>query len=138
MFFAIMVFNHEMNGKGNDMTYSRFGLIVMILATSVALFGFKKAIHRAGDVEKKQHIDRSGKGEKPLDLTLAHCPTIFFNSENTSLSMAEIRGRPSVFHDQNASNTQIELKGRVIMSAEPEAEKRKTADGAGIMINIRH
>jgi len=37
----------------------------------------------------------------------------------------------------NPPQAQLQLKGGWIMSQEPEAEKRKSAEGAGIVINLR-
>lgn len=38
---------------------------------------------------------------------------------------------------QNATQPPLQLKGGWVMSQEPETEKKKTVDGAGIVINVK-
>ncbi len=65
------------------------------------------------------------KGLEPSDAT-GHINSVQENSETTLFT-------------GNDKNTQhaLQLKGQVVMSQEPEADKKKSVDGAGIMINLR-
>jgi len=75
--------------------------------------------------------------EKPLDLSVP-----FNTSENTDISNIQKAVAQSLVTNIFAPETKkkpqpLELKGGFLMSPEPELEKRKSVDGAGIVINLK-
>ena len=75
--------------------------------------------------------------EKPLDLSLP-----YVDSENAELKReqkpAAQNGVPSIFVPETKKKVRsLELDGDFLMSPEPEAEKLKSVDGAGIVIKLK-
>ena len=75
--------------------------------------------------------------EKPLDLSVP-----FKDSENANLNDVQKSTAQNLVAKTFASETKkkpgpLELNGRFLMSPEPEVEKRKSVDGAGIVINLK-
>jgi hypothetical protein len=75
--------------------------------------------------------------EKPLDLSVP-----FKDSENADLNNAQKSAAQSlvtnIFAPETKKKTRpLELNGGFLMSPEPEVEKRKSVDGAGIVINLK-
>jgi hypothetical protein len=75
--------------------------------------------------------------EKPLDLSVP-----FKNSENADLKDVQKSTTQNLVANTLASETKkkpgpLELNGSFLMSPEPEVEKRKSLDGAGIVINLK-
>ena len=75
--------------------------------------------------------------EKHLDLSIP-----FKGAENTDLNAEQKSVEQSQVTDMFAPQTKkkprpLELNGGFLMSPEPEAEKRKSVDGAGIVINLK-
>jgi hypothetical protein len=74
---------------------------------------------------------------KPLDLTIQ------INSADMTKMADEINPsfqsqKTSIFTKEETSKpAPVQLGGRLIMSPEPETEKQKSADGAGIVINVK-
>ncbi len=118
------------------MKWSRTTLAVLVILASFFITGFKKPLQKHDESSKKHHSSLQQNNPKPLDLTLPLSNVSFQDP-------AEVL---TVVHSKyGGSNTEkitkqrpLELKGNVIMSQEPEVEKTKSADGAGIIINIRH
>lgn len=80
---------------------------------------------------------KSNEFEKPLDLSVP-----FENSENADLNNEQKSATQNLVANTLASETKkkpgpLELDGRFLMSPEPEVEKRKSVDGAGIVINLK-
>ena len=80
---------------------------------------------------------KSNEFEKPLDLSVP-----FKNSENADLEDGQKSTTQNLVANTLASETKkkpgpLELNGRFLMSPEPEVEKRKSFDGAGIVINLK-
>ena len=75
--------------------------------------------------------------DMPLDLSLP-----FKNAENSDYQIEQKMGGQLEETDLFELKTKkkprsLELNGGFLMSPEPEVEKRKTVDGAGIVINIK-
>ena len=75
--------------------------------------------------------------EKPLDLSVP-----FKNSENADLKIEQKSTAQSRVTNIFAPETKkkprpLELDGDFLMSPEPEAEKQKSVDGAGIVIKLK-
>ena len=81
-------------------------------------------------------IERS-EFDKPLDLSLP------FTSIETSDYKAEKKAKSQTEADDffalktKKKPRSLELEGDFLMSPEPEVEKQKTVDGAGVVINLR-
>jgi len=80
---------------------------------------------------------KSNEFVKPLDLSVP-----FKNSEHADLIDTKKSATQNLVANTLASETKkkpgpLELNGRFLMSPEPEAEKRKSFDGAGIVINLK-
>ena len=88
-------------------------------------------------VDGENNTVKSNEFEKPLDLSVP-----FKNSENADLKDAQKSTTQNLVANTLASETKkkpgpLELNGRFLMSPEPEVEKRKSVDGAGIVINLK-
>jgi hypothetical protein len=75
--------------------------------------------------------------EKPLDLSVP-----FNNTENTDLKIEQKLAAPNrvnnIFAPENKKKRRpLEVDGNFLMSPEPEAEKQKSVDGAGIVIKLK-
>lgn len=73
---------------------------------------------------------------KPLDLA------VHFTDLQAPPPVRQIAGHnasDNEFFDNRAKKRQspLQVQGQVVLSQEPEADKRKSVDGAGIMINLR-
>lgn len=137
-------------------------LWVMVLAVSVAMLGVAEAApqqvakykphklkHRAGKHFRLKHrryapqtaavknTDSVESGQsKPLDLAVPFKSFDSQSSKDSTKSITDSSGS-ALFAGSNTKQSGVELKGQVVMSQEPEADKRKSIDGAGIMIDFR-
>jgi hypothetical protein len=115
--------------------------LVMVGSVVVACFfltGFKKPIHHYEPTTKKQHLVVAEKGQqKPLDLTV---PLKDDSFQGTPETLTIVQGSmPVAFTGDKKSKTRaVELQGRAILTQEQEPGKAKSADGAGIVINLHH
>ncbi len=85
----------------------------------------------------KDNASQHDEFEKPLDLSVP-----FKDSENVDLNNVQKEVAQSLVTNIFAPETKkkqqpLELKGGFLMSPEPELEKRKSVDGAGIVINLK-
>ena len=85
----------------------------------------------------KDNASQHNEFEKPLDLSVP-----FNASESTDGSNIQKEVAQSLVTNIFAPETKkkpqpLELKGGFLMSPEPELEKRKSVDGAGIVINLK-
>jgi len=71
----------------------------------------------------------------PLDLSIPFKATEKFDLEKKWLIPHEALDVFAV--DPNKKARSLELKGDLLMSPDPQSEKRKSVDGAGISINIK-
>ncbi len=119
----------------------RFAMLSLVVISLIFLCGFKKPNKKHRLVKQKPTITEQQEA-KPLNLAIPASSSatllaggeeeIYAPSQSAEMSAAEI------FNSARSSNKPLDLKGQIIMSQEPEAEKSKSADGAGIMINIHH
>jgi hypothetical protein len=80
-------------------------------------------------------VDDRNELESPLDLSV---PFKGFENNDLEKKWAEPIETISIFPTDSQKNPRpLELNGGLLMSPEPQAEKRKTIDGAGIVINIK-
>jgi len=75
--------------------------------------------------------------QKPLDLSIPYSDV-----DNNMLLTGQDSESPAqttnIFASENKKKTRpLQVDGRLLMSQEPEAEKQKSADGAGIVINLK-
>jgi hypothetical protein len=81
--------------------------------------------------------DRIEELQKPLDLSIP-----FIDSENADLKIepdTQASALPvNIFASAGRTEPHpLQVNGGLVMSAEPEAEKRKSIDGAGIVFNLK-
>lgn len=112
-------------------------LVSFVAMGCVFLTGFKKPLHNHGHSSKKHQVVKVGKSQqKPLDLSVPQRDVSFEAPETIAVSGSAL---PVTFTpDSQKKARPVELQGKVIMSQEPEAGKIRSADGAGIQINLRH
>jgi len=89
------------------------------------------------DVADGNNPVKSNEFEKPLDLSIP-----FKNSENADQKVEQkstAQGRETNIFATEAKKKprSLELDGDFLMSPEPEAEKQKSVDGAGIVIKLK-
>jgi hypothetical protein len=107
-----------------------FGMVI----ACVFLMGFKKHLSNNDKSTKNKHSSVEVK-QQPLDLTVPE-RKVSFNEPSESLAISEDSALDVLADSNQNKNKAIELHGHVIMTQEPEAGKIKSADGAGIMINL--
>jgi hypothetical protein len=74
--------------------------------------------------------------QKALDLSLSinELDTI---GSNDQVNRSNQLGQVSIFATEKKQQRLLSLDGQLLMSQEPEADKKKSMDGAGISINIK-
>ncbi len=113
-----------------------FRLVITVTACFF-LVGFKKPVQEYGLANKKSAPIQKNLPPKPLDLNVSLSNLSF---ENASEKLSSVQsGLLDEIPNENPSKTRaLELRGRVIVTQEQETEKTNSADGAGILINLRH
>jgi hypothetical protein len=102
----------------------------------------KAAKKRKSQTKKTNQIDKSAPAnqhvlQKPLDLSVPY-PDIQKNGLLIESNSEPPPKTTNIFASENKKKTRpVQLDGRLLMSPEPEAEKQKSADGAGIVINLK-
>jgi hypothetical protein len=105
----------------------------------IFLTGFKQHTPKLSTITKKHTADAE-KSPKKLDLTVPKSEVSFQEQEPPEL-LATAQNEsvlPGIDINKTNKNRELDLQGKVIMSQEPEAGKIKSADGAGIVINLHH
>jgi hypothetical protein len=111
-------------------------LVGFLIVTCFFLTGFKKPAHKHPSKKRPQVEEVKGQ-QKPLDLTVP-LSEVSFQRPPEALTIAQGASQAALIADSNGKNRPVELQGNVIMTSEPEAGKSKSADGAGIVINVHH
>ncbi|NOU21650.1 MAG: hypothetical protein HOO93_07620 [Methyloglobulus sp.] len=112
-------------------------LVGFVVVACFFLAGFKKPLQNHDHPNKKQQVSEEGKSQqKPLDLSVPQRNVSFEAPETIAVLGGALPG--ALTADNQSKARTVELQGKVIMSQEPEAGKIKSADGAGIMINLHH
>ncbi len=119
------------------MKWSHLASVGFVVFVSVFLLGSKKPMQNHGNSINKHHRSAQQKNAKPLDLTVPS-RDVSFQDQPENLAVVQSKSDYQAPTNDLNKTRPIELQGNVIMSQEPEIEKTKTADGAGIMINLRH
>lgn len=113
-------------------------LVGLVVVACVFLTGFKKPVHNHEHSSKKHQTLKVGKSQqKPLDLTVPQ-REVSFEKPPETLALAHGISQEVLIADSNSKVRPIELQGKVIMTQEQEAGKTRSADGAGIVINLHH
>ncbi|WP_411727496.1 hypothetical protein [Methyloglobulus sp.] len=109
-------------------------LVGFVVVACFFLSGFKK---HESSTKNQQSAGEAKHQQKPLDLTV---PLRDVSFQATPETLAIVQGAlpEALVADNKGKIRAVELQGNVIMSQEPEAGKTKSADGAGIVINLRH
>jgi len=125
----------------------RLFIVVLLAASSVLLSGFKPSSQHKlpvtvakteADVGDNNKMAEAQTTKPPLDLSIP-----FKNPDLGKPALIETKHSPQDEFDglftANPPKTEppVQLKGGWIISPEPEIEKRKSVDGAGIVINIK-
>jgi len=93
-----------------------------------------KKIVKAEEASKQKSFIHS-ELDTPLDLSIPFKATEKFDLEKKWLIPHEVLDVFAV--DSNKKARSLELNGDLLMSPDPQPEKRKSVDGAGIIINIK-
>ncbi|EGW21672.1 hypothetical protein [Methylobacter tundripaludum] len=139
----------------------RLFIVSFVTASFILLTGFEKpgvnnALPSANEVKKVQSkskeslvkpkqktknkqeaVAEEAEFQKPLDLSMP-----FKDSENAWLTIEQnkaVQGESlNIFaSEKNKRPRPLYLDSQVLMSQEPEVDKRKSLDGAGIVINLK-
>jgi hypothetical protein len=104
-----------------------------------------KAAEKLVKVQSKKTVKLEGSSKpqlliqneqtNPLDLSIPFKANEHFDLEKRWLIPHESLDVFAI--DPNKKARSLELNGNLLMSPEPQAEKRKSVDGAGISINIK-
>lgn len=114
-----------MNGK-------RAFIVICLMACSFLLTGFKHSPAKLPGMVKNQAA-QAEKQHRKLDLSVPKREISF-----QELPSLVATAQSELSNIKSFRNNGLELKGNVIMSQEPEAGKARSADGAGILINLHH
>jgi hypothetical protein len=112
-------------------------LVGFVVFACFFLSGFKKPLHNHESSTKSQQSVAQAKRQKPLDLTVPLRDASFLDAPD-ALAIVQRSPTGALSVDNKSKTRALELQGKVIMSQEPEAGKLKSADGAGIVINLHH
>lgn len=118
------------------MESSRLRTAAVMLMISLLLCGFKKPVRHAKPASNKAHSAEIKAQTKTLDLSLPQSGH-YFKEAPQQLAVAG-QSDEQLFTASKTDSGALELRGQVILTQEQEREKRRSADGAGIMINLRH
>jgi hypothetical protein len=119
---------------------------LILLLTDTALAGFVGLAFAANEKNIDLEPVKTDSAEiavvnlpsKPLDLTVPFTTSAEKYYSDQAYTDKVLVQKPGIFDQQQASKTKtLELDGHVLMTQEQEVEKRRTLDGAGIMINVR-
>ncbi|MBM4207714.1 MAG: hypothetical protein FJ190_06740 [Gammaproteobacteria bacterium] len=107
--------------------------VFCLIGASFILTGFKQSTAKLPGMSKTQAAEAENHPKK-LDLSVPR-RDISFQEAPALVATAQ-----SALSDINKTikNNGLELQGNVIMSQEPEVGKTRSADGAGILINLHH
>lgn len=96
---------------------------------------FGKAKRRHSDIDKNT-LTKNMEQHKLLDLAV---PFKEFDIPDTTrkINSVEDSAGISLFDENGKKQGALQVKGQFVMSQDPEADKKKSADGAGITINLR-
>lgn len=84
-------------------------------------------------------IENENGQQKPLDLSIPFKTIDEAGWKNAKAQVAaEIRTSNLFASENKKSRRQVNLDGGVLMSQEPETEKQRSLDGAGIRLNLKH
>lgn len=110
---------------------------VMLSSSSAYAAGTKKSKHHAPPKAAKQHLSTTAPApdvaEKPLDLSIPYTNPGELDAQPKAPDLVGNIFAPETKKKQRS----LELEGDFLMSPEPEAEKRKSVDGAGFIIRIK-
>ncbi|MDP3876405.1 MAG: hypothetical protein Q8Q50_05440 [Methylobacter sp.] len=80
----------------------------------------------------KSSDDEKAQPQKSLDLSIP-----FKLPEKSEHNKHAQQESSSIFSAKKDKSTALSLDGQMLMSQEPEADKQKSVDGAGIVINLK-
>ncbi len=110
----------------------RSKLVLCGVISCLCLTGFKQHAPKTS----KHHAKEDTRQQKKLDLSVPK-REISFQEPPEVIASAQT-ALPGVDINNENKGQPLELKGKVIMTQEQEAGKARSADGAGIVINLRH
>ena len=116
------------------MKYFRPTLLCLAVFSFFLLTGFKANTSKHEPRTKSQLLEEV---KKPLDLSVPN-RALSFEEVPEQLTFAQSRLPQALDSESSTKNSTLELQGKVIATQQQEVEKLKTADGAGIVINLHH
>lgn len=114
------------------MNYNRIFCITIFAFVALNLCGFKSTKRAKPPVVEDPPTVEVIPPSKPLDLTIPIDKNSLFTNQNQSTP----NKAPNFVEKEKNKQQTLQLDGRVLMSQELEAEKRRTMDGAGIVLKV--
>ncbi len=94
-------------------------------------------ISKPASKNEQSDLEKNDELEKPLDLSIPFAD-IDQSDRSAELNTDSTFQKANIFATENKKKSRpLQLNGRFIMSPEQESEKLKSADGAGIVINLK-
>lgn len=118
------------------MKHSQMISVGLVVMASFFLVGFKKQESEAS-LPKKYRQTVKAVEQRSLDLTIPQ-RNLSFDESSGSFDVAQGKESDGIYVSKIVKSRAVELSGHLIMSPEPEVEKSKSTDGAGIVINLHH
>lgn len=109
-------------------------LLCLVVVSFFLLTGFKANTSKHEPKTKSQLLEEV---RKPLDLSVPN-RALSFEEMPEQLTIVQSRLPQAIDSGSSTKMSTLELQGKVIATQQQEVEKLKTADGAGIVINLHH
>lgn len=116
------------------MKHFRPFLQCLVVVSFFLLTGFKANTSKHESKTKSQLLEEV---KKPLDLTVPN-RALSFEEVSEQLTIVQSRLPQALDSESSTKISTLELQGKVIATQQQEVEKLRTADGAGIVINLHH
>ncbi len=92
---------------------------------------------KQANVTYEGELAKPSEPQKPLDLSIPYTD-VDRSDRITELDTETSIQTANIFAGENKKKTRpVQIDGKLLMSPEPEIEKQKSADGAGIVINLK-
>ncbi len=97
----------------------------------------KTNLQKSAIIADNDSLAKQGGLQKPLDISIPHMD-IEENGSVTGQNTGTQDQETNIFASENKNKTRsVQVDGRLLTSQDPEGEKLKSTEGAGIVINIK-